>query len=69
MIAYFEEFLGSRFAAGVGWFQAFIYMPTITVIVARVAGIYTLELFPLPIAQERTLLLQIVIGLGYMLIL
>lgn len=65
LIAYFEDFVGRRAAAGVGWFQAFVYLPTITVIVGWVTGIYTLELFPFLVNTERKLLLEIAIGLCY----
>lgn len=69
LIWYVEEFLGARFAAWVWWFQAFVYLPTIVVIVAWVTGIYTLELFPLDLAEQWILPTQILIGLAYMLLL
>lgn len=62
VISYYEEFISKRVASGFGWFQTFIYYPTITGVVSWVAGIYTILLFGL----ENTLEKQIFIGFGYM---
>lgn len=61
-VAYFEDFISVRVAAGFGWFQTFIYFPTLTVILSWVAGIYTCILFGI----ENTLNTQVLIGLGYL---
>lgn len=61
-LAYFEEFISKRAAAGFGWFQIFAYYPSISVVVSWVAGIYTTMLFGLP----STLELQMAIGVGYL---
>ncbi|MCL2866020.1 MAG: APC family permease [Lachnospiraceae bacterium] len=50
MITYAEEFAGKRFAAAFGWFQIFIYFPTLAVVVSWVAGIYISMLFGLGFA-------------------
>lgn len=62
IVGYFEEFVSSSAASAFGWFQLWIYFPTITVVVAWVAGIYTTMLFGL----STTLEMQIGIGLIYL---
>lgn len=58
VITYFEEFGSKRLACGFGWFQTFIYYPTLTAVVSWVIGIYLSILF----AWESSLELQILIG-------
>lgn len=65
IVGYFEEFISSPAASAFGWFQLWIYFPTITVVVAWVSGIYTTMLFGLP----STLEMQIGIGLVYLIFL
>ena len=48
IITYYEEFAGEKLACGMGWFQIFVYYPTITVIVSWVIGIYVCLLFGWP---------------------
>ncbi len=62
VIAYLEEFSSRRFACGMGWFQIFIYYPTITAVVSWVVGIYVCLLF----GWQGTLESQMLIGLAYM---
>lgn len=62
VIAYFEEFISKKAAAGFGWFQIFAYYPSIAVVVSWVAGIYTTMLLGLP----STLEWQVSIGLFYL---
>ncbi|EXJ23218.1 Permease of the drug/metabolite transporter (DMT) superfamily [Alkalibacterium sp. AK22] len=62
VVSYYEEFVSPRAANAFGWFQLFIYFPTITAIVSWVSGIYTLILFDLP----NTLELQVLLGFFYM---
>lgn len=62
IVNYAFEFLKPAVGAGYGWFQNFVYLPTITVILAWLAAIYTGQLFGL----ELTLLQQCLIGAGYM---
>ncbi|MGP6140613.1 APC family permease [Jeotgalibaca sp. A127] len=62
VLAYFEEFISDKAAAGFGWFQIFAYYPSISVVVSWVAGIYTTMLFGLP----NNLELQTLIALGYL---
>lgn len=62
VLAYFEEFISEKAAAGFGWFQIFAYYPSISVVVSWVAGIYTTMLFGLP----NNLELQIAIACVYL---
>lgn len=62
LVGYFEEFISPKAANGFGWFQIFLYYPTINVVVAWAAGIYTLIILGLP----NTLEWQILIGLAYL---
>ena len=62
VVAYFEEFISDKAASAFGWFQLFVYLPTITVVVSWVSGIYTCMLLGLP----NTLETQTLIGTGYM---
>lgn len=63
VVGYFEEFISKKMACGFGWFQTFIYFPTLIVVIAWVAGIYTCSLTGLP----NTLEMQTLIGIVYML--
>lgn len=63
MVAYFEDFFSPKIASGFGWYQTFLYYPTVIAVVSWVSGIYTLLLFDLP----NTFLLQMLIGLIYLL--
>lgn len=45
LIAYTEEFVGMGTSCAFGWFQAFLYYPTITAVVSWVIGIYFCQLF------------------------
>lgn len=64
IVSYFEEFVSKRVASGFGWFQTFVYYPTITAVVSWVAGIYTCLLFGLDNIIEN----QIGIGFAYMIL-
>jgi Amino acid transporters len=44
-MAYAEEFVGKKFGCAFGWFQVFMYMPTLTVVLCWVLGIYFCQLF------------------------
>lgn len=61
VIAYMEEFASKKLACGMGWFQIFIYYPTITVVVSWVVGIYICLLFGL----NGTLQNQMLIGAAF----
>lgn len=58
IITYVEEFVDEKFACGMGWFQIFVYFPTITAVVSWVVGIYICLLF----GWKGTLENQMLIG-------
>ena len=58
LIAYMEEFTSQKLACGMGWFQIFVYYPTIAVVVSWVVGIYMCLLF----GWEGSLENQMLIG-------
>lgn len=64
MVAYFEDFYSNSMASAFGWYQTFLYYPTIAVVVSWAAGIYTTLLLNLP----QTIDIQMGIGFLYMLL-
>ena len=62
VISYYEEFVSPRFASAFGWFQMFVYFPTITAVVSWVSGIYTISLLNLNSSLE----LQTILGFAYL---
>lgn len=60
VISYCEKFWNKSTACAYGWFQTFIYYPTITCVVAWVCGIYITMLFGI----ESTLEIQVLIGIS-----
>ncbi len=65
VLSYAKEFISPSMGSAYGWFQTFIYLPTITAILAWVSGIYFCILFNV----EQTLEIQIVAGIGCFLVL
>lgn len=63
IITYAEEFCSNKVACAFGWFQTFIYYPTLTAVVAWVAGIYTFMLFGI----DAGLLEQVLLGAVFIL--
>ncbi len=63
-VGYYEDFISKEVACGFGWFQTFVYYPTLNAVVSWVAGIYTCSLFGI----KATLEIQIMIGYALMLI-
>ncbi len=61
-VGYYEDFISKSAASGFGWFQTFIYYPSLNAVVSWVSGIYTCSLFGI----KQTLENQIAIGLGFM---
>lgn len=59
IVTYCETYWNKSIACAYGWFQTFIYYPTIICVVAWVSGIYITMLFGI----ESTLEIQILIGL------
>ncbi len=57
VIAYTEEFVGIGPSCAFGWFQTFLYLPTLAAVVAWVTGIYISQLFGLEFSLETTILI------------
>lgn len=64
IVGYFETFISEKIACGFGWFQTFVYLPTLTAVLTWVAGIYTCSLFGL----SNTLEMQTMLGFVYLLV-
>ena len=62
VIAYAEENYNKSLACAFGWFQTFLYFPTLIAVVSWVAGIYICMLF----GVEGTLEVQMLIGFAIM---
>lgn len=58
IISYCEKYWSKSIACAYGWFQTFVYYPTLTAVVAWVSGVYITMLFGI----NSTLELQILIG-------
>lgn len=52
VIGFFEDFVSGRFASGFGWFQTFVYYPTLIAVVGWVAAVYTCALFEVNASLE-----------------
>lgn len=63
-VGYYEEFISKEVACGFGWFQTFIYLPTINAVVSWVSGNYISTLLGI----ESTLEGEILLGLAVMII-
>ncbi len=57
MIAYMEEFVGIGSSCSFGWFQTFLYYPTLCAILAWVSGIYICMLFGINNILETQILI------------
>ncbi|MDF2843015.1 MAG: amino acid permease-associated region [Herbinix sp.] len=57
LISYTEEFVGIGPSCAFGWFQTFLYLPTLAAIVAWVSGIYICQLFGIEFSMEITVLI------------
>ncbi len=64
LVSYAETFLGKPMGCAFGWFQTFIYFPTITAVVSWVVGVYISILFHL----GNSLLLQLAIGYVFLIV-
>lgn len=60
LIAYTEEFVGIGPSCAFGWFQTFLYLPTIASVVAWVTGIYICQLFGIEYSLETTIFIGII---------
>lgn len=59
ILTYAKEFINPSMGSGFGWFQTFIYMPTITAILTWVSGIYFCIFFNVEQTLERQMLIGI----------
>ncbi len=57
LITYADEFVNKRFACALGWFQLYIYYPTLTVVLSWVSGIYLGVVFNLNLQLKGQILL------------
>lgn len=64
VVGYFEDFISLKMSSGFGWFQNFVYFPTLVSVISWVAGIYTCLLFKM----DNNLETQVAIGLFYMIL-
>lgn len=61
IVAYYEEFISKSISSGFGWFQTFVYYPSLNAVVSWVAAIYICSLFNLPISLEGQIIMSFVI--------
>jgi APA family basic amino acid/polyamine antiporter len=59
LISYAEEFVGLGVSCAFGWFQTFLYLPTLAAVVSWVSGIYISQLFGIPITLEGSVLIGV----------
>lgn len=64
-VGYYEDFISKNVASGFGWFQTFVYYPSITAVVSWVASLYVFTLLGIQASLE----LQIILGFILMTIL
>lgn len=64
LVSYAELFLNRKIACAMGWFQTFIYYPTISSVVAWIIGVYINILFNFQAGLE----FEIIVGYGFLLI-
>ncbi len=60
VIAYMEEFVGLGSSCAFGWFQTFLYLPTLSAVVAWVTGIYICQLFGIEFTLETSVLIGVI---------
>lgn len=57
LVAYTEEFVGIGTSCAFGWFQTFLYLPTLAAVVSWVTGIYICQLFGIGFTLETTIII------------
>ncbi len=65
IIAYAQEFVNIKVASAFGWFQTFLYLPTLTAVIGWVAGLYFCQLFNIP----GSVGIYSLLGIGFTLVL
>ena len=64
IIAYAKEFMNKDIACAFGWFQLFVYFPTLISIVAEVASIYLCQLFSMNPSLEIKTGIAIIVSIA-----
>lgn len=64
LVAYTEEFVGMGTSTAFGWFQAFLYMPTLAAVVSWVCGIYIAQLFGWDASLENSTIIGFIVLTG-----
>lgn len=60
-VGYYEEFISKRIASGFGWFQTFVYYPTLNAVISWVSAIYLCSLLNLTLTLEMQIVMGVVI--------
>lgn len=60
LVAYAEEFVGMGTSCAFGWFQTFLYLPTLAAVVSWVTGIYISQLFGIRITLENCTIIGVI---------
>ncbi len=60
-VGYYEDFISKKVASGFGWFQTFVYYPTLNAVISWVSAIYICSLLNLSISLEMQILMGVVI--------
>ncbi len=60
-VGYYEEFISKRIASGFGWFQTFVYYPTLNAVVSWVAAIYICSLWNITVSLEGQIIMAFII--------
>lgn len=61
VVSFFEEFVSMKLASGYAWFQMFIWLPTISIVVSWAAALYTFMLLGI----EASFLQEVLLALFY----
>lgn len=60
LVGYFDEFVSHKMACGFGWFQTFVYYPSLMAVISWVCAIYTFILFGYKASFNQQILVAIV---------
>ncbi len=60
-VGYYEDFISKRVASGFGWFQTFVYYPSVIAVVSWVASLYIFSLFNIQAGLEAQIILGLVL--------
>lgn len=64
LVAYTEEFVGMGTSTAFGWFQTFLYLPTLAAVVSWVCGIYIAQLFGWGVSLENSTMIGFIVLTG-----